>query len=669
MQQFTARQDVSTQHHRLELTLRGLLLGAAITVVFMAANIYMGLKTGMTFSSSIPAAVLSMAMLRMFKSSNILENNMVQTQASAAGTLCNVVLVLPGLVMIGHWHGFGFLQTTGICLTGGLLGVMFSIPLRRTMVVDSDLPFPEGVAAAEVLRAGHDEKGTEGGIRDLATGGIAAAVITLCASGLKLLGDGVSLFFTAGHAVFRIGTGFSLALIGVGYLVGIGPCLALLFGVVIAWGVAVPILTTMASGSGPGSAAALANQVWSDQVRLIGAGIIAIGGVWIVIVLMRPMIHSIASAISAARTARSGGKLDRQERDIPIGWVGLTTLLLTLPLGVLFAWFMAPGSHASLGLLVVMAAGATLFTVVFGFLMATACGYMAGLLGSSSSPISGIGILSTLVVSLLLSLFPHGSDGSRELMAVALLIATMVVTMSSIANDNLQDLKTGRVVDATPWRQEVALLIGVSVGALAIAPLLDMLYQAYGFGSSLPRPGMNPAAAMPAPQASLVTTIAKGIFEHKLPWAMVIIGIAIGALLIPFEMWLRRRSIQLPVLTVGIGIYLPPTVTVTIAFGGIIGWLAERQIRRRSAAGGAVGGDEEEVLRRRGVLLASGFLVGESLAGIALAAVEVVGRGTKLAVVGQGFAPTATILGMATFVAVAALFYRAVSKRRPVSAS
>lgn len=653
--------------HETELTIRGMLIGAVITVVFMSANVYMGLKTGITFSSSIPAAVISMLVLHLLRGSGILENNMVQTQASAAGTLCNVILVLPGLAMIGYWHGFPFWQTTAVCLLGGVLGVMYSIPLRRVMVVEGDLPFPEGVAAAEVLHAGNGGAEGEGGLRTLAVSGGAAALFSLCVGGFRLLADGAAISFTAGRAVFRLGTGFSLALIGVGYLVGIAACLSLLLGVGLAWGVAVPLLTWAAPAAHAGSAEASANAVWASQVRLVGAGIIAIGGLWMVATLIRPMVTSVRTAMQARR-GKAGDALPRQDQDIPIGWVAFISASLVVPLTALLGWFAAPAAgHLGVPLYMTLIGGAAGFIVVFGFLMAAVCGYMAGLLGSSSSPISGIGILSTIVVCLLLSVVlgrlgvGGGEGGHRFAMAVALFVTSVIITVVSIANDNLQDLKTGRLVDATPWRQQVALLIGVGVGAIVISPLLELFYQTYGFAGAMPRAGMDAGQAMAAPQASLMSTIAVGIFDGRLPWRMVFIGAALGVLLIGIDAWLRRRGAQLPVLTVGIGMYLPPTVGVTIAVGGIVGWLSERTLRRRAASRRTPAGDAADQPRRRGVLIASGFLVGESFAGVLIAAAHALsGRSDPLALVGPGFATTATWLGLGGFVLAAILFYRSV---------
>ena len=654
--------DGPVQEHRVELTARGLALGVCITVVFMAANVFMGLKTGLTFSSSIPAAVISMGALHLLGGGNILENNMVQTQASAAGTLCNIILVLPALVMVGSWDGFPFWQTTVIALLGGLLGVMYSIPLRRAMVIESDLPFPEGVAAAEVLRTGEGGETAKRGLRSLAAGGAAAALLSL-AENARVLAPDISGFFTLGQAVFRGGAAFSLALVGVGYLVGIGACAALLVGVAVAWGVAVPLLSALHGVDHGGDGAAVATAIWTGQVRLIGAGIIAIAALWTVVTLFRPMARSIGEAIRTAGASRRDGGLPQQQRDLPITAVALTSALLALPLGVLLAIVVSGagfGTAAVLGL----AAGATLFTLLFGFLMATACGYMAGLLGSSSSPISGIGVLSTILVSFLFSHLGGGQVVSRALMATALFVTAVVVTIASIANDNLQDLKTGQIVGATPWRQQVVLIVGVVAGAAVIAPLLGLLYRTYGFVGHLPRPGMSPEAAMPAPQASLVAIITKGIFDGSLPWAMVLIGIGLGTVFLVLETGLRRRGRQFPTLTVGIGMYLPPTVAVTIAIGGVVGLLADRSLRRRTVSG-TPRNRALEGNRRTGVLIASGFLVGESTVGMVLAGLQAAGGGSAPIEIGStAFAPVAAALGAVIFALSLAGFYRVVSRSR-----
>ena len=650
MDQPTPPATARTHRHGAEITPRGLVLGALITVLFMAANVYLGLKTGMTFSSSIPAAMLAMGALRLVGGSGILENNIVQTQASAAGTLCNVILVLPGLVLVGHWHGFPFWQTAGITLVGGLLGVAFSIPLRRALVMGAGLPYPEGVAAAEVLRAGEGAGRDAGrGLAVLLAGLAGGGLVGFLTAGLRVLAEGVRTAVSLGPAVFGLGTGFSLALVGIGYLVGIGACLAILTGVVLAWGIAVPALTALGAHADLAPAEA-AQAVWAGQVRLIGAGIMAAGAAWTVGTLARPILAGLRAGLRAARA--SGRDLPRQERDLPLPLVAGGALALTLPL----AWLV----HDFAGGGVLLVAVAVSFVMLFGFLMAAACGYLAGLLGSSTSPISGIGIITAMAAALLLPLVlgpAAGPEGTRFVVAAALLVAAVIVTTASIANDNLQDLKTGQLVDATPWRQQAVLILGVAVGSAVIAPLMALLYEAYGFVGALPRPGMVPEDAMAVPQAALVTQIADGIVRGTLPWGMVLAGLGLGSVLVAVEAALRRRGVSFPALTVGIGMYLPLSVEVTIAAGGLLGWAADRRLARAGAAPEAV-----EAARRRGVLLASGLLVGESGIGVVLAGADTLaGRSGSLALDGFARAP-ALALGLAVFAAGLLLFYRLASR-------
>jgi putative OPT family oligopeptide transporter len=674
------------ERHLPELTLRGLILGALITVVFTASNIYLGLKVGLTFSSSIPAAVISMAILRFVRGANILENNMVQTQASAAGTLSSIIFIVPALVMIGHWQGFPFWQTTGICAIGGILGVMYTIPLRRAMVVLTDLPYPEGMAAAEILRVGSPDENApakpkvageraEPGLRDIVIGGVVAAAVNLSAgSGLQLIADEASWWLSLGGSVFRLSTGFSLALMGAGYLVGIAVGIAMLIGVGIAWGVAVPILTALTPMPDGATIAAFAGGIWSHQVRFIGAGTIAVAAIWTLVILLKPMAEGVRSAIGAMREIRAGrgDAIPRTDRDIPIHWVAGISLALVVPMAAILAYFLiSTGVPLGAGLFWGLVAYGVVFAFVIGFIIAAACGYMAGLVGSTNSPISGIGIIGTTLVSLLLLAMLGGAGGllsteagTKMAIALALFITSVVVATACIANDNLQDLKTGQLVGATPWRQQVALIVGVVVGSLVIPPILNLLYNAYGFAGALPRPDMSPDQALSAPQATLMTAIAQGIFTHQLNWTMVLIGVATGVALIVVDDLLRRRALttggkaRLPVLAVGIGIYLPPAVTVTISLGALIGWLADRALHRHARTTGVDFADFAARPQRRGVLLASGLIVGESLMGVLIAGIiGSTGNQTPLALVGPGFAPIAEWLGLIVFVLAGWGFY------------
>ena len=615
-----------------ELTLRGIILGALITVIFTASNVYLGLKVGLTFASSIPAAVISMAVLKFAKDSNILENNIVQTQASAAGTLSSIIFVLPALLMLGYWTGFPFWQTTILCIAGGILGVIFTIPLRYAMVVNSDLPYPEGVAAAEILRAGEQDTAADTpaqsdastGAKDIVIGGALSGIVAFLTGGLRVLADSAGYWFKAGSAITQLPMGFSLALLGAGYLVGVAGGIAILLGIFIAWGAAVPILTGMTPQPSDMEMSAFAMKIWKENVRFIGAGTIGVAAIWTLLTLMKPMIEGLKISMQALKGGNSSN-LSRMEQDLSpkvmIGW----TVVMMLLLAVSFYQFVADASlPAGLAWLLVLVC--TAVTFIIGFLVAAACGYMAGLVGSSSSPISGIGIISIVVISLILLLVGNAypqllttGDG-KFVTALALFCGSAVLCVATISNDNLQDLKTGYLVKATPWRQQIALMIGVVVGALVISPILELLYKAYGFTGALPRPDMDASQALGAPQATLMTTIAKGIFAHNLNWDFILIGVLIGAVLIVADTLLRKTSAgkySLPVLAVGMGIYLPPTINMPIFIGSVLAWWIKNHITKNSAA--AQRERNLKLAERKGTLFAAGLIVGESLIGVIMA--------------------------------------------------
>ena len=602
-----------------ELTFRGIILGALITVIFTASNVYLGLKVGMTFASSIPAAVISMAVLKFFKDSSILENNMVQTQASSAGTLSSVIFVLPGLLMMGYWQDFPFWQTMLICAAGGTLGVLFTIPLRRAMVVNSDLPYPEGVAAAEILKAGNHADG-DSGVKDIAYGGVLAGLIAFLTNGLRVMADGASAWIQTGKAAFQLPMGFSLALLGAGYLIGIVGGIAMLIGVILTWGVAVPYFTMSGDIAADASLIDAAMVVWKTKVRFIGVGTIGIAAIWTLLILMKPMIEGMVHSFRMLK----GGQAESEHRvDIDLSPKTMIYILIaTVVLIVISLHHFIAAAPISPELSILLVVVCTFLAVFIGFFVAAASGYMAGLVGSSSSPISGIGIISVIVISLVLVSIGNASglfetvDGQKFLTALTLFTASIVLTTATISNDNLQDLKTGLLVDATPWRQQVALIIGCFVGALVIAPVLEILYHAYGFSGALPRPDMDPSQALSAPQATLMTTISQGIFTNKLEWTYILTGVGLGAVLITIDAFLKKVSNKvfgLPVIAVGIGIYLPPSINMPVIVGAFLAWIMTRHIAK-------LGNKEVSAKAERfGTLFSAGLIVGESLMGVILA--------------------------------------------------
>lgn len=602
-----------------ELTVRGIILGALITVIFTASNVYLGLKVGVTFASSIPAAVISMAVLKFFKDSSILENNMVQTQASSAGTLSSVIFVLPGLLMMGYWQDFPFWQTMLICAAGGTLGVLFTIPLRRAMVVNSNLPYPEGVAAAEILKAGNNADG-DSGVKDIAYGGVLAGLVAFLTNGLRVMADGASAWIQTGKAAFQLPMGFSLALLGAGYLIGIVGGIAMLIGVILTWGVAVPYFTMSEDIAADASLIDSAMTVWKTKVRYIGVGTIGIAAIWTLLILMKPMIEGM---VHSFRMLKGGQEASEHRIDIDLSPKTMIYILIaTVALIVISLHHFIAAAPISPELSILLVVVCTFLAVFIGFFVAAASGYMAGLVGSSSSPISGIGIISVIVISLVLVSIGNASglfetvDGQKFLTALTLFTASIVITTACISNDNLQDLKTGLLVEATPWRQQVALIIGCFVGALVIALVLEILYHAYGFSGALPRPDMDPSQALSAPQATLMTAISQGIFTNKLEWTYILTGVGLGAVLITIDAFLKKVSnkvFSLPVIAVGIGIYLPPSINTPVIVGAFLAWIMARHIAK-------LGNKEVSAKAERfGTLFSAGLIVGESLMGVILA--------------------------------------------------
>ncbi|MES2149542.1 MAG: oligopeptide transporter, OPT family [Pseudomonadota bacterium] len=650
-----------------EITTRGVILGVLITLVFTAAQVYLGLKVGLTFATSIPAAVISMALLSAFKDASIQENNIVQTIASAAGTLASVIFVLPGLLMIGWWIKVPFWPTFGACAIGGVLGVMYTMPLRRALVSQSDLPYPEGVAAAEVLKVGMSSRSgaAEGkaGLWAVIWGSVASALFAAGAAA-KLLAAEVSVYFKAGNGATGIGASSSLALIGAGHLMGITVGIAMLAGLVIAWAILVPLMTAAHPMAGL-SFADHALSVWKNDVRILGAGTIGAAAIVTLAGLAKPVLGGLKSSMAAARHAKTeGAVIPRSEQDLPIFIVGLVTLISMVPAGWLLASFLQGGVLAELT--VPLVAVGVAYILIAGMFAAAVCGYMAGLIGSSNSPVSGIAILTILGASLSVGVVGRhvmGPEVGHALVAFALFVTTVVLAVAVIGNDNLQDLKTGQLVDATPWKQQVGLLIGVVAGSAVVPPVLELLNHAYGFAGA---PNLNAISATPlsAPQATLISTLAKGVIGGNLPWTLIGYGALLGLGLVAVDFVLKKSSnkrYSLPPLGVGLAIYLPSAVTAPVVVGALAGWLYER------AVGGQTYG---ETAKRLGVLVMSGFIVGESLFNVALAGLIVsTSKSEPLAIANAMSEPQTMVVALVVGTAIVGGLYRwsAIGARKALS--
>jgi putative OPT family oligopeptide transporter len=576
-----------------------------LTVVLASANAYVGLFAGLTVATAIPAAVISMAVLPLFGRTNILENNIVATGASAGTSIsAGAIFTLPALILLHHWARFDYAWTFALVGLGGLLGVLFSVPLRRTLILEQKLRFPEGVAAAEVLKVGANP-GV--GARILALAGVAAGVFKLITSGFRWLPETFTAQgYLGGRFIAYFGYGFSPALLGVGYIVGLNVAVLIGAGGLFAWWGAIPFVNVFLVPHDAGLAQKLvgldagdaAFMIWRTQVRYIGVGCMLTGALWSLWSLRSSLWSAVRSGLKVS--ARGAGPVPDTERDLPMGAVLICIGLFVVPLFIMYQLVVG-----TVGVALAMA----LIMVVAGFLFSSVSGYMAGLVGSSNNPVSGVTICTVLFASLVLlwMVGPHSSIGA----VAVVFIGAVVCNAAAVAGDNLQDLKCGQLIGATPWRQQVMLCVGVLASASVMAPVLNLLQFAYGIGEPS-RPGVK---ALPAPQATLVRSVAEGMFGGTLPTGMIAAGVLIGALMIVLDLALKRRGSRwsAPVLAVAVGIYLPLDETTPILMGGLVAeWVAAWHRRHHP-------GRDPELLSRNAMLSAAGLITGEALVGIFIA--------------------------------------------------
>jgi putative OPT family oligopeptide transporter len=631
-----------------QLTPRAIILSIVLAMILAAANTYLGLFAGLTIATAIPAAVVSMAVLRVLGGGHILENNIVQTGASAGSSIAaGVIFTVPALVILGHWTDFQYWWVLAIAGLGGILGVLFSVPLRRSLIVDQQLAFPEGKAAAEVLKAGENPAS---GIRVLAAasalGGIGKLI---AASGLRLVPDSAAFGGYVGKGIAYMGTNLSPALLGVGYIVGLNIGIVVVAGGILSWNIAIPIYSAFFLDGNPELAARLvgasaedaAGAIWSSQIRYLGVGAMLIGGIWTLISLRKSLLSGVRSGLEAARAGASK-IVAETERDIPMKAVLIGLVVFTLPLAGLY--------HAIVQNFAV-SIPMTIIMIVAGFLFSSVSAYMAGLVGSSNNPVSGITIGTILFASLVLAAL-MGSNAPLGPVA-AIVIGAVVCCAAAVAGDNLQDLKCGYMIGATPWRQQVMLAIGAASCALVMAPVLNLLAKAYGIGV----PTADHPNPLLAPQATLMASVAKGLFGGELPWDLIWIGAAVGAVIIICDEILKKRgaNFRTPVLAAAVGIYLPLDLTVPIFLGGLLAHLVER------AAGVHNDPDAAERIHRKGVLFSAGLITGEALLGIVIA-IPIVYSGKADVLALPEFLHFGELVGLAIFAVVGWILYRVAVK-------
>ena len=583
-----------------EITLKALVLSVILSAMLAGANAYLGLFAGMTVSASIPAAVISMAVLRFFRHSNILENNIVQTAASSGEALAaGVIFTIPALLLIGHWHAFDYWQTTLVSLVGGLLGVLFTIPLRRALIMGAQLRFPEGVATAEVLKMGAVRGVTaSAGFRTLLSAACWGGGMKVCESGVRLWTESLEGAVQFGRTVVYGGINLSPALVGVGFIIGLNTAVVVFLGGVVGWLVLLPLYGAVIGMPADLTGIAAAKAIWSQHIRYVGIGAMLVGGLWTLVQVRKPILQSLwqlGTAYSSAGKRTVAAALPRTERDASLPWILFPFVLSLIPMALIY-WSVVGQGFIAVSMTVIMAMAAFLFSSV--------AAYMAGLVGSSSNPVSGVTIATIMVASLLLVLFMGAGHPAGP--AATLLIGAVVCCAAAMGGDNLQDLKTGHLVGATPWKQQIMQVVGVLTAALVIVPVLSLLHAKYGIGEATP---VHPQP-LSAPQATLMAQLALGVFGGSVPWPLVGLGAMMAVGIIGIDQWQQARggNLRLPVLAVALGIYLPLKLSAAIFVGGLIAELAQWSVRNTGAAND-----------QGGLLFAAGLITGEALMGIVLA--------------------------------------------------
>lgn len=594
-----------------ELTIRVLFFGALLALVLSSANAYLGLFAGMTVSAAIPAAVIALGIMRFFRGSSIQECNLVGTCASAGESLAaGVIFTIPALLFMGHWEKFEYIWVAIIAGFGGLLGVLFTIPLRRSLVVESDLKFPEGVATAKVLETGRKDAA---GIWYIVKAALAGGLFKIGANGIGLWPEVMQGATRVGGSIAYFGSNLSPALLSVGYIVGLNIAVLIFIGGAANWLLTIPIVAVIsdwpvyaadhAMAGEVMSALDAAKEIWSTKTRYIGVGGMLVGGLWTVFHMRKNLISGVTSGLNAYKKIKNGssGEMDRSEKDMPMQWIIFMIIGSVVPLCIVYQHFV---NHIAISLAMAC------IMIVTGFLFAAVAGYMAGLVGSSNNPISGVTI-STVLVSALLLLLMMGRAAKGGPVA-AVVIGAVVCCAAAIAGDVMQDLKCGRLVGTTPWKQQVMEMIGTMSAALIIGPVLMLLHSAYGFA------GMEGASekALSAPQASLMASVATGVFEGGLPWGYLGLGMGIAVLIIALDLYLQAKKypFRTPVLAIAIGFYLPFQLSVPIFIGGLVSLAVKSYHKKKRSEQTDI-----EASDRRGLLMASGLITGEALMGILVA--------------------------------------------------
>ncbi|TWU20665.1 OPT oligopeptide transporter protein [Novipirellula galeiformis] len=578
-----------------ELTLRVIVLGLILSVVMGAANVYVGLKAGMTVSASIPAAVMAMLLFRLlFRRSTVLEANQVQTCASAGESLAaGIIFTMPAMILIGYWQSFDFWTVSMVALTGGLLGILFMIPMRRVFVVNNeDLPFPEGVACAAVLKAGESDEHQNNAAQSLIIGGILGAVFKVAAGFMGIVQDTLQVAKTSGERIFYFGGDLSPMLVAVGFIVRLHVAILIFIGGTLGWLIGIPLLGGASQYEDP---IAGAWAIWSSEIRYIGVGAMVVGGMGSLFAVRAGLLAAVRELSQGIRN--NAVQHQNSERDIP-SWLILTLgVVCTVMLAILNYRFTADVGVTALSTAIMLA---------MGFFFSAVASYIVGLVGNSNSPVSGMTITAVLAAGGLLWLFSYsGTQGMVATLGIAAVVCCVACTSGDVCND----LKTGSIVGASPFRQQIMQIAGVGVASFVMAPVLTLLHNN--------TPGGIGGEKLSAPQASLFASLARGFAgEGELPWDLIGIGAVIGVVVLIIDEVLKRRTRhRAHLMPIAVGMYLPFGLATPILIGGIIAYFCTRDTAR----------DEHDGVLHRGILFSSGVIAGEALTAVGLAGLAAFG--------------------------------------------
>jgi putative OPT family oligopeptide transporter len=648
--------DVSSER---EFTLRVVLLSFVLTVILAASNCFLALKIGFLTSASIPAAILSMGILKLFKNASIFENNLVQTSASAGEAIAGgIAYTAPALILVHYWDGFDYIKTFLLALTGGVLGVLFSTPLRRFLVNEKKLTFPEGKAIAEVLKAGSQKSI---GLKEILWGGSVGGILELMQSGFQIIANNIQYWFFVGKNLFGFGLGFSATLVGAGYLMGFQIALSLFVGALLGFGIGIPWVTHLHPFFMQEShTTLLATQIWQEKIRYIGIGTMLSAGLWTLLILFIAFIKNINNTIQRTFNESFHFKnTPATEKDIPLAYIVAGTFCMLL---ILFWTFQSSINLSVLGISTFWQTPfiitSLLYILLLGFIFSAICGYFSGLVGVSATPGSAIVIAGFLLTGTILKALQEihpviSEQQTSEYIAITILIGCVITGISAIANDNIQDLKTGHLIGATPWKQQVMLLFGAIISALLIPFIMQLLFSVYGIGDVLPKPFMDATHALSAPPAMMMATLSESVFRDQLPWGYMGIGAALTLFFIVINRYFLRQK-PLSLLGIGIGIYLPITTTTPLFIGGFFSFLVKRCLRKKG----------HHKSDQKPVLFACGLVSGAAVMNVILAFPFAITQNLNvLRIVPNSFpAFIPILLGFLSLIGLGAWFYRMVAR-------